>query len=91
MTLICHSRQQAQRLPTPDERKRTVTTTVNPDPLMTLPEVAERLRRSPAQLRWMRHNGTGPRAAKISGRVMYRASDVEAWIDEQFEAPAKGA
>jgi RNA polymerase primary sigma factor len=51
--------------------------------LLTLVEVAERLRRSPAQLRWMRHNGSGPRSAKIAGRVMYREADVEDWIKFQ--------
>ncbi len=55
------------------------------DPLMTLPEVAERLRRSEAQLRWMRHNKSGPRSARIAGRVMYRQSEVESWLDAQFD------
>jgi predicted DNA-binding transcriptional regulator AlpA len=55
------------------------------DPLMTIPEVAERLRKSEAQIRWMRHNGTGPRSAKISGRVMFRSSDVEDYIAKAFE------
>lgn len=52
--------------------------------LMTLEEVAEMLRKSPAQIRWMRHNGSGPKSAKIAGRVMYRRSDVLAWVDAQF-------
>jgi len=56
-----------------------------PDQLMTLSEVAERLRRSEAQLRWMRHNKSGPPSAKIAGRVMYRQSDFERWLDAQFE------
>lgn len=59
--------------------------------LMTMAEVAERLRRSENQLRWMRHNGTGPRSAKIAGRVMYRQSDVEAWIEDQFAADSKAS
>jgi predicted DNA-binding transcriptional regulator AlpA len=57
--------------------------------LLTLDEVAERLRRSPAQLRWMRHNGTGPRSAKISGRIFYPEQEVEDWIDAQFAADEK--
>ncbi|HEY9497139.1 MAG TPA: helix-turn-helix domain-containing protein [Intrasporangium sp.] len=57
--------------------------------MLTLDEVAERLRRSPAQLRWMRHNGTGPRSAKISGRIFYREQEVEDWIDAQFAADEK--
>lgn len=57
--------------------------------LLTLPEAADRLRRSEAQLRWMRHNGDGPPSAKISGRVMYREDLLEDWIDAQFAANAK--
>ena len=53
-----------------------------PDPLMNNVEVAERLRRSVPQVRWMRHNGTGPKSALIAGRVMYRTSDVERFIAE---------
>lgn len=57
--------------------------------LMTLEEVAEMLRKSPAQLRWMRHAGTGPRSAKIGGRVMFRRGEVEEWIARQFEETAR--
>lgn len=53
--------------------------------LMTVPEVADFLRRSPAQIRWMRQQGTGPRSAKIAGRIMYRRDEVEAWVELQFE------
>ncbi len=56
--------------------------------LMTLEEAALFLRKSPAQMRWMRHAGTGPKSAKIGGRVMFRKSDVLNWIDAQFEAEA---
>ena len=53
---------------------------------MTLDEVAEMLRKSPNQIRWMRHMGTGPKAALIGGRVMFRKADVVAWVDAQFAA-----
>jgi predicted DNA-binding transcriptional regulator AlpA len=52
--------------------------------LLTLEEVAELLRKSPAQIRWMRHAGTGPKSAKVGGRVMFRRADVIAWVDAQF-------
>jgi predicted DNA-binding transcriptional regulator AlpA len=52
--------------------------------LLTLPETAERLRRSEAQLRWMVHQNTAPRSAKIAGRRMFRESDVEAFIATAF-------
>lgn len=57
--------------------------------LLTLDEVAALLRRSPAQVRWMRHNGTGPRSAKVAGRVMYREDDLDNWIEAQFTADAE--
>ena len=37
-----------------------------------------------ATLRYWRHQGTGPRSAKLGRRVVYRRGDVEAWIDAQF-------
>lgn len=53
--------------------------------LLTLDETAEILRKSPAQLRWMIHNGTAPRSARIGGRRMFRRSDVQKFICEAFE------
>lgn len=35
-------------------------------------------------LRKWRRNGYGPQSAKFGRRVMYRRSDVEAWIASQF-------
>jgi predicted DNA-binding transcriptional regulator AlpA len=52
--------------------------------LLTIEEVAEMLRRSPAAVRYMRQAGTGPKSAKIAGRVMFRESDVTAYIEAQF-------
>lgn len=56
--------------------------------LMTLPETAERLRKTEAQLRWMVHQRTAPRSALIGGRRMWRASDVEAFIEAAFAQEA---
>jgi predicted DNA-binding transcriptional regulator AlpA len=58
--------------------------------LLTLNEVAEMLRKSPAQIRWMRHNGTGPPAAKIGGRVMFREQEVIDWINKAFDGDDRG-
>lgn len=58
--------------------------------LMTLEEVALFLKKSPAQMRWMRHMGTGPKSAKVGGRVMFRKSDVIAWVDAQFDQADAG-
>lgn len=56
--------------------------------LLTLDEVAELLRKSPAQMRWMRHRGDGPKGALIGGRVMYREQDVLEYINRAFEEDA---
>ncbi|PZU48442.1 MAG: helix-turn-helix domain-containing protein [Microbacterium sp.] len=52
--------------------------------LLFIPEVAEMLRRSPAQLRWMVTQGSAPKSAVIAGRRCFRQSDVEAFIDAAF-------
>lgn len=59
--------------------------------LLTLAETAERLRKSEAQLRWMIHAGTAPQSAKIGGRRMFRASDIEDYINAAFEEGAQSA
>lgn len=56
--------------------------------LLTLAEVAEKLRKSPAQLRWMIHSGTAPKSALIGGRRMFRESDIEDFINQAFENAA---
>ena len=39
-----------------------------------------------ATLRYWRHRSVGPPSARIGRRVVYRVSDIEAWIDAQFAA-----
>lgn len=51
----------------------------------TTAEVSERCNIPVATLRWWRHVGTGPRSFKVGARkVMYRRSDVETWLEEQY-------
>ena len=56
--------------------------------LMTMAEVAEKTRIPENTLRFYRHKGTGPKSAKIGGRVMYRRADVDAWINVAFDKAA---
>lgn len=56
--------------------------------LCTLEETAEKLRKSPAQLRWMIHNKTAPKSALLGGRRMFRDADVEAYIEAAFASDA---
>lgn len=52
--------------------------------LLTVGEAAERLGRTENALRWMIHKGTAPRSARVGGRRMFRASDVDAYIASAF-------
>ncbi|CAH0197923.1 MULTISPECIES: hypothetical protein [unclassified Microbacterium] len=56
------------------------------DKIMFIGDVADRLRRTPAQLRWMVHMGTAPQSAIIAGRRCWRESDVEKYIADAFSS-----
>lgn len=56
------------------------------EPLLRIEEVAEWTGVTPSTLRFWRHQGTGPKSAKLGRRVVYREAEVLAWIDEQFDA-----
>lgn len=58
------------------------------DKLLTLSQVAERYNIHENSLRYWRAQGIGPKSARIGRRVMYRAGEVERWINEQFEQGA---
>ncbi len=55
------------------------------DRLLTIKQLEETGLGPEATLRFWRHTGYGPPSAKIGRRVMYRESDVEAWIKAQFD------
>ena len=54
------------------------------DRLLTPSEVAARVRRPLATVRYWRATGVGPPGARVNGRILYRESDLEAWIAKQF-------
>jgi predicted DNA-binding transcriptional regulator AlpA len=56
------------------------------DPLYLINEAAEYLRKPVPTMRHMRLNGTGPKSAKLGRSIVYRKSDLDRWIAEQFEA-----
>lgn len=56
------------------------------DRLIFIEEFAKMIDRSPAAVRYMIHKGDGPRFAKIGGRRMARLSEVNVWINAQFDA-----
>ena len=51
------------------------------DRLLTTQEVAEYCRTGPSTVRYWRHHGRGPRAVRVGRRVLYRESDLKAWLD----------
>ena len=59
----------------------------NSDPLLTMKEVAELLRTSVSSLRQWRHKGIGPASILIGGRVRYRSSAVEAYLNSRTSRP----
>ncbi|MDR6439083.1 DNA-binding transcriptional MerR regulator [Paenarthrobacter nicotinovorans] len=53
--------------------------------LLTMAEVSDALRIPVNTLRYYRHLGKGPKAAKYAGRIMYREQDVIDWVNAAFE------
>jgi predicted DNA-binding transcriptional regulator AlpA len=69
------------------ERVLTTTEVHTVERILNTTEVSQLTRVPVATLRWWRHQGTGPHSFKLGPRkVMYRESDVLAWIDEQYNA-----
>lgn len=58
------------------------------DRLLTTEEVAELLPYTAGTLRWMRHEGRGPKSFTLPGgrKVVYRESDVLDWIAQGEQA-----
>jgi hypothetical protein len=52
--------------------------------LLTTDDLAAIMHAPPDTLRHWRLTGYGPRGVRIGRRILYRASDVEAWLDRAF-------
>ncbi|MDP9094405.1 MAG: helix-turn-helix domain-containing protein [Actinomycetota bacterium] len=59
------------------------------DDLLTTAEVATILRAPVSTVRYWRYLDTGPKSFKLGRRVVYRRSDVHAWLAER-EAADRG-
>lgn len=66
--------------PSTSQAKRTTDMTATNGELLTIREVAARLKTPEATLRYWRHIKTGPPSFKIGRRVMYDADALEAWV-----------
>lgn len=56
-----------------------------PAPLLTTDELADYLRVPISTIYAWNHRGSGPKRMRVGKRVLYRLSDVEAWLVEQEE------
>ena len=54
--------------------------------LLTIEEVAERLRVSVLTVRWLRQEGRFAPAIKVGRRLVWDAHDVAAWLESQRES-----
>lgn len=61
------------------------------DRLLTIEEVADLTRVPVNTLRYWRHCRTGPKAARMGKRLVWRESEVTRWVDEQFAADDSAA
>lgn len=52
--------------------------------LLTLKEVCKELRITESTAYYWRQIGKGPKAARLGKNLVYRATDVQAYIEEQF-------
>lgn len=53
------------------------------DEYLTAAEVGVKVRKSEAALAQWRYLGRGPKFIKLGRNIRYRASDVEAWLDQR--------
>ena len=60
----------------------------NDERLLDVHQVARLTNKSVSTMYWLRQTGQGPRSGKLGRRVVYKRSDVIAWIDSAFEGGA---
>jgi predicted DNA-binding transcriptional regulator AlpA len=60
------------------------------DRLYTIAETAAIMQKAVATLYNMRSRGEGPESIRVAGRVMYRASALRRWLEEQEAASRRG-
>jgi excisionase family DNA binding protein len=53
------------------------------EPLLTTPEVAQRLGLAEITVRKWRIKGTGPRFIRCGANIRYRPADIEAWVSSR--------
>jgi len=54
--------------------------------LLTIEDVADWIRTTPAAIHTQRYRGAGPRGVRVGKRILFRRADVEDWLDARAEA-----
>lgn len=60
--------------------------TPSPEDLLLIEDVSVITRRSVGTLRWLRHQGQGPKAYRSGRRIYFKRGDVMSWLAEQGRA-----
>lgn len=60
------------------------------DVRFTTPETEEYTGVPASTLRYYRHKGIGPKSFKIGSRVCYLKSDLDAWLQSQYDSTVTG-
>lgn len=55
--------------------------TTRDDPLRTTDELAQQIRRPKQYIYDLNHRGVGPRRIRVGKHLLYRQSDIDAWLD----------
>lgn len=61
-----------------------------PDAYLTTREVSERYPVAESTLRYYRHAGIGPKSFKLGRKVVYKETDMRAWMADQEAATSRG-
>ncbi len=65
-------------------------TTPQGDEILDIGQAAKLANKSVSTMYWLRGTGQGPRSGKLGRRLVYKRSDVLAWIETAFEACSEG-
>jgi predicted DNA-binding transcriptional regulator AlpA len=60
----------------------------NTDEILTIGQAAKIVNKSVSTMYSLRSTGQGPRSGKLGRRVVYKRSDLLAWIESAFEGGA---
>jgi excisionase family DNA binding protein len=60
------------------------------DELLTVGDVAQLTRSTPAAIYQWRRRGTGPKGLRVGNKVLFRRQDIEEWLESRAESRRSG-